>query len=191
MNTLTVRHRRDLRAGIGQPPWELEGGRRRDPADTAPLWATPQGFLCGLSRTPRQPHFPKGAPIWPWPGHWLSPPCTQSGGERGRGGGRLVSTWEVWPLVCTRSSPADSRGPGHAGCEPQWQGHPGTLCMESSGEAEGWPPLCSARLPARPVMKLLSFFTTPIKYLIDGVVLYYLTLRINKQCGEGAVWDSQ
>lgn len=123
--------------------------------------------------------------------HHLVPKVKGREGEEGEGGRAGVHTGGVAPglhrvLPCGQSRPR-TRWVRAPVAGPPWH-----LCAWSlAGRLRGGHPFPLPRLPARPVIKLLGFFTTPIKYLIDGVVLYHLTLRINKQCGEGAVWDSQ
>lgn len=71
-------------------------------------------------------------------------------------------------------------------------GPPGTCSRAAGGRGAhsrrggGWHAPSSACLPANPEIKLHDSLTTPIKHLIDGVALYYLTPRANKQCRESS-----
>ena len=72
-------------------------------------------------------------------------------------------------------------------------GPPGTCSRAAGGRGArshrggGWHAPSSACLPANPEIKLHDSLTTPIKHLIDGVALYYLTPRANKQCRESSL----
>lgn len=71
-------------------------------------------------------------------------------------------------------------------------GPPGTCSRAAGGRGAhsrrggGWHAPSSACLPANLEIKLHDSLTTPIKHLIDGVALYYLTPRANKQCRESS-----
>lgn len=121
---------------------------------------------------PRCPCFEQAAS----PGCWR---CFQRGeqGWVGAGWGRWAADDAgVWPLDGVRS--AGGRGQGRATRDLLMGSRRQRGRSRRRGGSHAPPSAC---LPANPEIKLHDFLTTPIKHLIDGVALYYLTPRTNKQ----------